>query len=187
MSRRIFPQLALALFVFTTTQVARAQESLPDLVRRVKPSVVSVLTYDAKDQPLISGSGFFVRPGEVVTNLHVINGARRVEIHTLEGKGRTYPVAGTLAVDDEADLALLKVDLPAERSRPISLSAALPEEGEQVFVWFSCFPDEAAYENYALLQSSRRRSEVAEELARHLKGPPEILKLSPTARSQLRG
>src|SRR5205823_12849271 len=39
-----------------------------------------------------------------------------------------------LAVDDEADLALLKVELPAERSRPISLSAALPEEGEQVFV-----------------------------------------------------
>ena len=134
MSRRIIPQLALALFVFTTAQVVRAQESLPDLVRRVKPSVVSVLTYDAKDEPLISGSGFFVRPGEVVTNLHVVNGARRVEIHTLEGKGRTYPVAGTLAVDDEADLALLKVELPAERSRPLTLTNALPEEGEQVFV-----------------------------------------------------
>src|SRR5258708_23898052 len=134
MSRRIFPQLALALFVFASAQVARAQESLPDLVRRVKPAVVSVLTYDAKDQPLISGSGFFVRPGEVVTNLHVINGARRVEIHTLEGKGRTYPVAGTLGVDEEADLALLKVELPAERSRSLSLSAALPEEGEQIFV-----------------------------------------------------
>src|SRR5437773_3938650 len=134
MSRRIFPQLALVLFVFITAQVARAQESLPDLVRRVKPSVVSVLTYDAKDQPLISGSGFFVRPGEVVTNLHVINGARRVEIHTLEGKGRTYPVAGTLAVDDEADLALLSVSLPEERSRPLVLSTALPEEGEQIFL-----------------------------------------------------
>src|SRR5712692_1387829 len=134
MAKRNLLQLALALFVFASAQVARAQESLPDLVRRVKPSVVSVLTYDAKDEPLISGSGFFVRPGEVVTNLHVISGARRVEIHTLGGTGRTYPVAGTLAVDDEADLALLKVDLPAERSRPLSLSAALPEEGEQVFV-----------------------------------------------------
>jgi S1-C subfamily serine protease len=134
MARRNLLRLALALFVFATGQVALAQESLPDLVRRVKPSVVSVLTYDAKDEPLISGSGFFVRPGEVVTNLHVISGARRVEIHTLDGKGRTYPVAGTLAVDPEADLALLSVELPAERSRPISLSAALPEEGEQVFV-----------------------------------------------------
>ena len=114
--------------------VGQVQESLPDLVRRVKPSVVSVLTYDAKGEPLISGSGFFIRPGQVVTNMHVIRGARRVEIHTLEGKGRTYPVAGALAVDEEADLALLRVDVPAERSRPLPLAPALPDEGEQVFL-----------------------------------------------------
>jgi tetratricopeptide (TPR) repeat protein len=151
---RSIPRLALALglFVFAYAQPSRAQdssaeetksdklkfvvqgESLPDLVRRVKPSVVSILTYDAKGEPLISGSGFFIRPGEVVTNMHVIRGARRVEIHTLDGKGRTYPVAGALATDDEADLAVLKVDLPAERSRPLTLASALPEEGEQVFV-----------------------------------------------------
>jgi S1-C subfamily serine protease len=88
-----------------------SQESLPDLIRRVKPSVVSVLTYDAKGEPLISGSGFFIRPGEVVTNVHVIRGARRVEIHTLDGQGRTYPVLGALAIDEEADLALLSVNL----------------------------------------------------------------------------
>jgi tetratricopeptide (TPR) repeat protein len=110
------------------------QATLPELVRRVKPSVVSVLTYDLKGEPLISGSGFFVRPGEVMTNMHVIKGAHRVEIHTLEGKGRTYPVAGALAIDEEADLALLKVDLPAERSHPLALTNALPDEGEQVFV-----------------------------------------------------
>ncbi len=134
MARRNLLRLAIALFVFASAQVARAQESLPDLVRRVKPSVVSILTYDAKDEPLISGTGFFLRPGEIVTNLHVIRGARRVEIHMLEGKGRTYPVAGTLAVEEEADLALLKVELPAERSRPLALANTLPEEGEQVFV-----------------------------------------------------
>jgi tetratricopeptide (TPR) repeat protein len=151
------PRLAVPLFVVTFAlitlgPVARAQdsasesngidklkfagqtESLPDLVRRVKPSVVSVLTYDAKGEPLISGSGFFIRPGEVVTNSHVIRGAHRVEIHTLEGKGRTYPVAGAFAVDEEADLALLSVDLPAERSRPLTFSNTLPDEGEQVFV-----------------------------------------------------
>jgi len=103
-------------------------------VRRVKSSVVSVLTYDSKNEPLISGSGFFVRPGEVVTNVHVIRAAQRVEIHTLEGKGRTYPVLGALAIDEEADLALLSVDLPEERSRPLAMTTALPEEGEQVFV-----------------------------------------------------
>ena len=146
-------RLAVCLFLIASVQAVRAQdansdpakidklkfvgqtqESLPDLVRRVKPSVVSVLTYDAKGEPLISGSGFFIRPGQVVTNMHVIRGARRVEIHTLEGKGRTYPVAGALAVDDEADLALLSVDVPAERARPLPLANALPDEGEQVFL-----------------------------------------------------
>ena len=133
MLKRI-PHLAVALFVFTSIQVARAQDSLPELVRRVKPSVVSVMTYDAKGEPLISGSGFYLRPGEVVTNLHVIRGARRVEIHTLEGKGRTCPVTGVLSVDEEGDLALLSVEVLPERSRPLSLAAALPEQGEQVFV-----------------------------------------------------
>jgi tetratricopeptide (TPR) repeat protein len=109
-------------------------ESLPELVRRVKTSVVSVLTYDGKGEPLISGSGFFIRPGEVVTNVHVIRAAQRVEIHTLDGKGRTYPVTGALAIDEEADLALLSVNLPEERSRPLAMATALPEEGEQVFV-----------------------------------------------------
>ena len=147
---RSIPRCFIVLSLFTFAQVAFAQdasnsdtnklpavaqpETLPELVRRAKPSVVSVLTYDGKDEPLISGTGFFVRPGEVVTNMHVIKGAHRVEIHTLEGKGRTYPVVGAIAVDDEADLALLKVDLPADRSRPLNLTTTLPDEGEEVFV-----------------------------------------------------
>jgi tetratricopeptide (TPR) repeat protein len=120
----------------STNKVNPAAEmaTLPELVRRVKPSVVSVLTYDLKGEPLISGSGFFVRPGEVMTNMHVIKGARRVEIHTLEGKGRTYPVTGALATDEEADLALLKVDLPLEKSHPLPMSTTLPDEGEKIFV-----------------------------------------------------
>lgn len=148
--KRSFPRVAFAFsFLLFIAQIAAAQDpsssnnqvspatqtpTLPELVRRVKPSVVSVLTYDVKGEPLISGSGFFVRPGEVMTNMHVIKGARRVEIHTLEGKGRTYPVTGALAIDEEADLALLKVDLPAEKSHPLSMTATLPEEGEKIFV-----------------------------------------------------
>jgi len=134
MLKKNIPQLVAAFVLITSARVASAQDSLPDLVRQIKPSVVSVLTYDAKGQPLISGTGFFVRPGEVVTNFHVIHGAHKVEIHTLEGKGRTYPVKGALAVDEEGDLALLSVDLPAERSRALTISASLPEDGEKVFL-----------------------------------------------------
>ncbi len=66
---------------------------------------------------------------------------------------------------------------------------ALPvRAGENVFVWFSIFQDLAAYENYvtALSQSERWRDEVSVGLKRYLDRAPEVLKLSPTARSQLR-
>jgi hypothetical protein len=67
---------------------------------------------------------------------------------------------------------------------------ALPvRAGENVFVWFSTFQDSAIYENYvaALSQSERWRGEVSVGLTRYLDRAPEILKLSPTARSRLRG
>jgi hypothetical protein len=67
---------------------------------------------------------------------------------------------------------------------------ALPvREGENVFIWFSLFRDQTAYEEHAaaLSKSARWRGEVSHELTRRLRKPPEVLKLSPTARSQLRG
>jgi hypothetical protein len=68
--------------------------------------------------------------------------------------------------------------------------SALPvRTGENVFVWFSTFPDLAAYENYlaALSRSEQWRGEISTTLKRYLKRSPEVLRLSPTARSQLRG
>ena len=67
---------------------------------------------------------------------------------------------------------------------------ALPvRAGENVFVWFSTFPDLMAYENYvaALSRSEVWRGEISTALTRYLERTPEVLKLSPTARSQLRG
>ena len=64
---------------------------------------------------------------------------------------------------------------------------ALPiREGENVFVWFGGFQDQAAYDSpAALTQSPRWRDEISKELARRLKREPEMLKLSPTTRSLL--
>jgi NIPSNAP len=66
---------------------------------------------------------------------------------------------------------------------------ALPvREGEQVFVWFAAFQDERAYADYeaGLAASPEWRGEVARALALRTKGSPQVLRLSPTARSQLR-
>ena len=62
-------------------------------------------------------------------------------------------------------------------------------EGENVFVWFSSFRDVTEHADYlaALSRSERWRGEVSQKLAQWSKRKPEVLKLSPTERSQLRG
>ena len=136
MRKRIPPFSLLAALLLTAylPQSISAQESLPDLVRRLKPAIVAIVTYDAKGDALTTGSGFFLRPGQVVTNLHVIRGSRRTDVKTLDGKGRIYKVDGLLAVDEEGDLVLMRVDMPPDRPRSNELAASLPEEGESVFV-----------------------------------------------------
>ena len=135
LKRKLPPWLALlVLFVCAPQHQAAAEESLPELVRRVKPAVVSVITYNEKGEVAVTGSGFFVRPGQVLTNFHVVEAAARAEIRTFEGKGKTYAVAGILDVDEEGDLALLGVEVPAERARVSETTTVMPEEGERVFV-----------------------------------------------------
>ena len=131
---KIIPRFFPLVLIIIAAQVALSQDNLPELVRRVKPTVVAIATYDSTGEPLMTGSGFFVGPAQVVTNLHVVRGATRAEIKTLDGKGKIYPVAGALDVDEEGDLALLRVDMPVERSHSIEMADALPDEGERIFV-----------------------------------------------------
>jgi hypothetical protein len=67
---------------------------------------------------------------------------------------------------------------------------ALPvRETANVFVWFSSFPDEMAYERHAatLADTTPWKKNTAEEFTRRLKERPEILRLLPTPRSRLHG
>lgn len=134
MYKRIFPQLLLVAVGLLASKQVFPQQNLPELVRRVKPSVVAIATYDSQGEALMTGSGFFLRNGQVVTNLHVVRGAQRTEIKTLDGKGRVFSVNGVLAVDEEGDLALLGVDMPLDRARSVELARVLPDEGEQIVV-----------------------------------------------------
>ena len=132
---RLFPFALILLVASFGRASVHADETLPNLVKRVKPAVVAIATYDASGEALMTGSGFFLRPGQVVTNLHVIRGAVRAEIKTLDGKGKVFPVNGTLAVDEEGDLALLSIEMPlASATRSTELAKDLPDEGETIFV-----------------------------------------------------
>ena len=122
-----------------------AQDFLPELVKRIKPSAVAIETFDAKDNTLARGSGFFVAADRVITNRHVIEKAARVEIHLLNGK--KFTAKGVLAIDGEGDLALLQVDVPRGMAGPLPIVRAVPQEGESIVVIGNPFGLEGSVSN----------------------------------------
>ncbi len=127
--------LAAVLYFFISLGggVAWAQQSLPELIKKVLPAVVTVVGFNAKGQPSRIGSGFFVdAQGHLITNLHVIKGAARIEVKL--PKGEIYPLTEMVAVDDKADLVKLVVNLPGGISHYLTVSGARPEVGEHVVV-----------------------------------------------------
>lgn len=106
-------------------------EGLPQLVEKLSPSVVSlqVVTEDGRE---FLGSGFFVGAnGEIATNYHVVEGARRITAKT--STGVQLFGTGVLTVDEKTDLAVLKFG--AKDMQPVALAdPAKIRKGEPVLV-----------------------------------------------------
>jgi tetratricopeptide (TPR) repeat protein len=119
----------LIVLLFATSQ---AQDYLPELVKRVKPSSVSIETFNTRGETVSRGSGFFIANDRIITNRHVIERSNRVVVTLVDGK--KFVAKGVLAVDGEGDLALLQVDVPAGLSRPLPIVGRVPQEGESIVV-----------------------------------------------------
>jgi len=106
----------------TATAASSPQTPGEEIVRQALPAVVSVST------PKASGSGFFITSdGVVVTNAHVVQDAASVTV--LMPSGRELE-STHLYVDDQRDLALIKV--PISGNPFLKLSATLPAPGSDV-------------------------------------------------------
>lgn len=140
--KSIFPTILL-LLIFALN--ASAQEYLPELVKRIKPSAVAVETFDGRGAALSRGSGFFIAADKVITNRHVIEKSNRVEIHLINGK--KFPVKGVVAVDGEGDLAILQVDVPPGSAVPLPIERNAPQEGESIVVVGNPFGLEGSVSN----------------------------------------
>jgi len=85
---------------------------------------------DANGQPLSLGSGFFVRDGEIASNLHIVEGAAR-GYAKLVGTKTKYNIEGITAVDTERDLVVLKISVSGA---PLSLgSSDTVQVGESIY------------------------------------------------------
>lgn len=111
---------------------AHAQEPLPDLVARVRPSVVAIVTYDSTGKRIARGSGFYAASNKVVTNKHVVQNAYKIEVQT--SSQNTFLVSKILDNDKDGDLIVLQTDGSSAEIKPLRIAKVLPRAGERVMV-----------------------------------------------------
>ena len=99
--------------------------SLSSLYQQVIPGVVSIRA------GISQGSGFvFDKEGHIITNKHVVEGQSTVEISFSTGFKAYGTVVGS---DTDADVAVIKVDAPAEEIHPLSIGdSSLLQVGQPV-------------------------------------------------------
>jgi hypothetical protein len=84
---------------------------IPEIVRKAKPAVVQLVTYDAKGRVLATGSGFFINDlGLLLTNAHVLRGAQKVYARAYNGT--IYPLAPSEPPLDGLDIQALNFEVP---------------------------------------------------------------------------
>lgn len=107
------------------------EQSTIELFRSASPSVVFITSLSVRRDPFRldvqhiprgNGSGFlWDQSGHVVTNFHVIRGAQAAHVTLADQSTWDAKLVG---VSPEKDLAVLRIEAPAERLRPIPLGAS---------------------------------------------------------------
>jgi S1-C subfamily serine protease len=115
----------------TRTDLGRDELDTIELFRRCSPSVVYITNLAVRrdmfgmnvtEVPQGTGSGFvWDQGGYVVTNFHVIQGAQAAEV-TLSDH-TTWP-ARFVGAEPDKDLAVLKIEAPAEKLAPMALGSS---------------------------------------------------------------
>src|SRR5262245_35112985 len=112
------------------TALSEDEKNNIDIYQRYGPGVVNitttVLAYDFFLRPVPTeggtGSGAIIdMEGRIVTNHHVIQGARRLEV-TLWDKSK-HP-AKIVGDDPNHDLAVIQISVPKEKLRPIPIGTS---------------------------------------------------------------
>lgn len=127
-----FTALMAAVFVLFAASPNTARELSREKIDSFRQAVVIVTTYDEQGKPLLQGSGFFITPDRIVTNLHVISHASEIRIKTFAGK--IFTVQTIVATDASSDLALLQMEASCSNLTTLPVEDKSPTEGESIIL-----------------------------------------------------
>ena len=130
--------------------VSDLEATLEQIYAQVSPSVVAIHVVEKATatsglpffnnqgqgqpqiQPQALGSGFvWDKDGHIVTNNHVVAGADKVSVTFSDGTTVPATVVGT---DPDSDLAVIKVDYPADQLQPVKLADSMQVKVGQLAV-----------------------------------------------------
>ncbi|MBL7198779.1 MAG: trypsin-like peptidase domain-containing protein [Anaerolineae bacterium] len=122
-----------------TDEPPRPETKLPqeqiviDIYKRASPGVVYIQVIDREDE---EGGGsasgvVYDREGHIVTNAHVIEGADAIQVYFSDD---TVAEAEILGTDADADLAVIKVDVPSEILVPLEMGTSAHLEVGQLAI-----------------------------------------------------
>ena len=189
---------ALLCLCFSSMALAQQTQSLPGLIKQIKPSVVGIAIYAPIESsaPQILGTGFVVGNGKyIVTNYHVVSKELDIRIVqnfvALSGSGPSPTIhkMEIVAIDPVHDIAILSIDktLPALKLANDNLVDA----GTSVF--FTGFPIGAVLGLYPAthqgiiaaitpdVNPARNANQLTLQMLERLKTPFMVYQLDATA------
>jgi hypothetical protein len=124
----MYQALIAACLLLAVTETALGSQR-QDIFRHAKAATVLIVGTDEATHSISLGSGFFVdASGLLVTNAHVIEASSRLYVYVLDRE--IYAAPEVVAVDADADLAVLRVPHPS--ADPLTLAADPTPEGTEV-------------------------------------------------------
>lgn len=84
-----------------------------------------------------SGTGFALKNGYIVTNFHVVDGAKSIEVHGVNGNSSSDYAASVVATDKTNDLAIIQITdsrFTGFGNIPYSIKSQMVDVGEDVWV-----------------------------------------------------
>jgi S1-C subfamily serine protease len=138
---------------------ATGRREIADLIEQMEPSVVRIEIGNGG-----LGSGFVLKEdGLIVTNYHVMNGAKSADVIFADGK--KFKVTGFRSVDTANDIALIKIDAADYKLAPLPLAEAAPRKGASVLA-FGAPQGFSGTATEGIVSSVRTGREIQEVLAR---------------------